>query len=102
MIQGFVTETLDPVIDIGLRRGEVTESISAIVDTGFSGHLCLSKQHEGKIELVFHHVERYELANIPGALSKSRGGSELHPEEKGKNENSANLRHHRPGRKLPR
>jgi len=63
MIQGYVTETLDPVIEIGLQRGEATESIPTIVDTGFSGHLCLSNQHEDKIEMVFHHVERYELAN---------------------------------------
>jgi len=63
MIQGYVTEALDPVIEIGLQRGEATESIPTIVDTGFSGHLCLSNQHEDKIEMVFHHVERYELAN---------------------------------------
>jgi len=63
MIQGYVTEALEPVIEIGLQRGEATESIPTIVDTGFSGHLCLSNQHEDKIEMVFHHVERYELAN---------------------------------------
>ena len=63
MIQGYVTEALDPVIEIGLQRGEATESIPTIVDTGFSGHLCLSNQHKDKIEMVFHHVERYELAN---------------------------------------
>jgi clan AA aspartic protease len=63
MVQGYVNEALEPVIEIGLKRGEVTESIPTIVDTGFSGHLCLSKRHEEKIEMVFHHVERYELAN---------------------------------------
>lgn len=63
MIQGYVNEALDPVIEIGLQRGEATESIPTIVDMGFSGHLCLSNQHEDKIEMVFHHVERYELAN---------------------------------------
>lgn len=63
MIQGYVNEILEPVIEIGLKRGEATESIPAIVDTGFSGYLCLSKRHEDKIKMVFHHVERYELAN---------------------------------------
>ncbi len=63
MIQGYVTEALDPVIEIELKRGGVAESIPAVVDTGFSGHLCLSKRHEDRIELVFHHIERYELAN---------------------------------------
>ena len=63
MIQGYVTEALDPIIEIGLKRGEATEFIPAVIDTGFSGHLCLSKRYEDKIEMVFHHVERYELAN---------------------------------------
>jgi len=63
MIQGYVNEALEPVIEIGLKRGEATEFIPTIVDTGFSGHLCLSQRHEEKIEMVFHHVERYELAN---------------------------------------
>ena len=63
MIQGYVNEALEPVIEIGLTRGDATDSIPTIVDTGFSGHLCLSQRHEEKIEMVFHHVERYELAN---------------------------------------
>lgn len=63
MIQGYVTEALDPIIEIGLKRGEAMEFIPTIIDTGFSGYLCLSKRYEDKIEMVFHHVERYELAN---------------------------------------
>ena len=63
MIQGYVTEALDPIIEIGLKRGEATEFIPAVIDTGFSGQLCLSKRYEDKIKMVFHHVERYELAN---------------------------------------
>lgn len=63
MIRGYVNEALEPVIEIGLKQGEATESIPTVVDTGFSGYLCLSKRHAEKIELIFHHVERYELAN---------------------------------------
>lgn len=63
MIRGYVNEVLEPVVEIGLKRGEAMEFIPAIVDAGFSGFLCLSKRHEDRIELVFHHIERYELAN---------------------------------------
>lgn len=63
MIQGYVNEALEPIVEIGLRRGELIVTIPAIVDTGFSGYLCLSERHVDKMAMAFHHVERYELAD---------------------------------------
>jgi len=63
MIQGHVNEALEPIVEIGLRRGEVIVTIPTIVDTGFSGYLCLSERHVDEMTMAFHHVEHYELAN---------------------------------------
>lgn len=78
MIHGVINEALEPIVEIGLKRQESTQTVPAIVDTGFSGHLCLSQRHVDKLTMVFHHVERYELANgevlvaeVSGARSSS-------------------------------
>jgi len=63
MIQGHVNEALEPIVEIDLKREEVMVIIPAIVDTGFSGYLCLSERHADKMTMAFHHVERYELAD---------------------------------------
>jgi len=63
MIQGYVNEALEPIAEIGLKRGEVIGTIPVIVDTGFSGYLCLSERHVDRMATAFHHVERYELAD---------------------------------------
>jgi len=63
MIKGEVTEALDPVIEIGLKDGETVSMIEAIVDTGFSGYLCLSEQWVDKLDMSFRFVESYEMAN---------------------------------------
>ncbi len=63
MIEGSVSPDLDLIVEIGLvGQNEVTR-IPALVDTGFSGHLCLAQRHADLLDLAFHHVERYELAN---------------------------------------
>lgn len=63
MIEGDVNEFLEPLVEIGLKRGDTVTSIPAVVDTGFSGYLCLAEQHIDQIEMTFKFVERYELAN---------------------------------------
>jgi len=63
MIKGEVTEALDPVIEIGLKDGETVSMIEAIVDTGFSGYLCLSEQWVDKLDMSFRFVESYGMAN---------------------------------------
>lgn len=45
MIEGYVNEFLEPLVEIGLKRGDTVTSIPAVVDTGFSGYLCLAEQH---------------------------------------------------------
>ncbi|MCR4432266.1 MAG: hypothetical protein NUV45_14790 [Tepidanaerobacteraceae bacterium] len=63
MIEGKVTEALDPIVEIGLKAGEIISTIEAIVDTGFSGYLCLSERWVDKLDMTFSFVERYEMAN---------------------------------------
>jgi predicted aspartyl protease len=50
MIEGYVSEALEPIVEIGLIEGNVVTTIPAIVDTGFSGYLCLSDRYAGQIE----------------------------------------------------
>src|SRR5215471_15371909 len=63
MVEGRVNENLETVVEIGLKRGDIVTWIRAIVDTGFSGTLCLAEQYVDQIDLDFKFVERYELAN---------------------------------------
>ncbi len=84
MIQGVINETLEPIVEIGLKGQEAVERIYAIVDTGFSGHLCLSQHHVDKLTMVFHHVERYELANGEVLVAEVfRGTIEFDGEDRG-------------------
>ena len=63
MIVGYVNEALEPVIEIGLKGAAGLTKIAAVVDTGFSGELCLAGHHSDRVEMAFAFVERYELAN---------------------------------------
>lgn len=63
MIEGYVNEALEPVLEIGLKQGDSVTTIPAIVDTGFSGGVCLSEEHVEHIEMTFEYAEPYELAN---------------------------------------
>lgn len=63
MIEGHVSSSLEPIIEIGLSLGDRTTAAEAIVDTGFGGWVCLSERHLEQIDLTFKFVERYELAN---------------------------------------
>jgi clan AA aspartic protease len=58
-----VNEDLEPVVEIGLKAGDAVTVIPAVVDTGFSGYLCLSEQYIDRLEMTFKFVERYELAD---------------------------------------
>lgn len=63
MIRGYVNEALEPVIELGIRHGTRTTLVEAVVDTGFSGSLCLSEQHLDDLEMIYAYAESYELAD---------------------------------------
>lgn len=63
MIEGYLSESLEPIVQIGLKRGEPVTTIPAVVDTGFSGGVCLSEKHIDSIAMTFEYAEPYELAN---------------------------------------
>lgn len=51
MIEGAVNEALEPVIEIGLKRSEIT-LIPAMPDTGFSVYLCLAEHHVEQLDIT--------------------------------------------------
>jgi clan AA aspartic protease len=63
MIEGYVNEALEPIVQIGLKQGGPVTTIPAVVDTGFSGGLCLSEKYVDNIAMTFEYTEPYELAN---------------------------------------
>lgn len=63
MITGYVNKELLPTVDIGLPAGSGVTTIPAIVDTGFSGYLCLADRHVDEVPMEYKYVERYELAD---------------------------------------
>lgn len=64
MIEGCVKEeSLEPVVKIGLRQGDTLTTIQAVVDTGFSGYLCLAERCVDQVDMTFEFAEPYELAN---------------------------------------
>ncbi len=63
MIRGHVTATFDPVIELGLKQGDTVTVIPAVIDTGFSGMLCLADRYLAQIDVTALFIERYELAN---------------------------------------
>jgi clan AA aspartic protease len=63
MIRGRVSTTLDPVIELGLQQGNTVIVIPAVIDTGFSGMLCLAERYLAQMTLMFKFAEQYELAN---------------------------------------
>ena len=63
MIKGYVNEALEPVVEIGLKRGDDVIPVPAVIDTGFSGQLCLAERHVEHVKMSFEFAEPYELAN---------------------------------------
>lgn len=63
MISGYVSDSLVPMVEIGLRSGDSLIRIPAILDTGFSGYLAVSERYIDELDMSFKYVERYELAN---------------------------------------
>ncbi len=63
MIRGRVTDLLEPVIGLVLKRAGRLKEIEAIVDTGFSGYLCLSLRYIADISLEYAFTDEFELAD---------------------------------------
>lgn len=63
MIEGFVNEDLEPVIEVGLVAGDRVERTFAIIDTGFNGYLCLAENLIDKMDLSYIGTDFFELGN---------------------------------------
>lgn len=63
MIEGFVNDGLEPVIDLELITEGRVEKIFAVVDTGFNGYLCLAENQIDKMGLTYVGTDLFELGN---------------------------------------
>jgi clan AA aspartic protease len=63
MIEGFVNDGLEPVIEVELINEGMTEKIFAVVDTGFNGYLCLAENQIDKMDLTYVGTDLFELGN---------------------------------------
>ncbi|MFH1563314.1 MAG: clan AA aspartic protease [Nitrospirota bacterium] len=64
MIKGYISEDLEPIIEIELiDENHNLSKINAVVDTGFTGYLCLSENLVEKMRLEYLFTDNYELAN---------------------------------------
>ncbi len=64
MIHGYVDQYLQAKIPIAIvGKNHKASTLEAVVDTGFTGDLCISIYERNKIELVFSHTEKFELGD---------------------------------------
>lgn len=64
MINGYVDDDLQARVPISVldKNGKIS-ALDAVVDTGFSGHLCISNRELSKIDLVFSRFAKFELGD---------------------------------------
>ena len=75
MIAGVVNDSLELVVQIGLMRAGETTRIPAVVDTGFSGDLCLSRDQIEAMDLGIdgnRWVESFTILRLTDAVSARR------------------------------
>jgi clan AA aspartic protease len=64
MIQGYVDKRLQAKVHlIVLGKSDNQSTLDAVVDTGFSGGLCISIHAIDKVDLTFSHFDEYELGD---------------------------------------
>lgn len=64
MIKGHVDDHLQARIPVVLLdKAERRFTLSTIVDTGFSGDLCVSIAEITKLDLTFSHSQKFELGD---------------------------------------
>lgn len=63
MIHGYVDQYLQAKIPIAIvGKNHKTSTLEAVVDTGFTGDLCISIYERNKTELVFSHTKNLSWA----------------------------------------
>lgn len=75
MIQGFVSNDWEPVIEVKLigKSGE-SKKLEAVVDTGFNGHLSLTESIIDELKLPWLSIGSVVLADGTTALYDSHEG----------------------------
>lgn len=70
MIEGFVNENHEPIIDLILALGDRSKNFSAVIDTGFNGYISIPEKHIESSDWLFIGYEEYELAS--GEIVKAK------------------------------
>jgi clan AA aspartic protease len=52
MIRGRIRDGVEPIVSLTLHGRRASREIEAILDTGFTGHLCLAKRHRAHLQLT--------------------------------------------------
>jgi len=64
LVEGIVTDTLDPVVGLTLIGDKDSrKEIRVVIDTGFSGYLYLSEEYVDDILVEYVFTDEFELAN---------------------------------------
>ena len=63
MIQGFVNEKHEPIVELVLILRGKSRIFSAVIDTGFNGYLSVPEKHIANSSWFFLGYEEYELAS---------------------------------------
>ncbi len=63
MIEGFVNDDLEPIVEIDLTGMGVVERTFGTIDTGFNGYLCVPKDIVEKMDLTYIATDWFELGN---------------------------------------
>jgi len=63
VIEGFVNENEEPIIDIILILGNRPKNYPAVIDTGFNGYISVPEALVQNSDWVFWGFEEYELAS---------------------------------------
>ena len=63
MMQGYVNQNYEAMLSLVVRNGDKLKSITAVIDTGFTGFLCLPIATIRELELSWSYRDRATLGD---------------------------------------
>ncbi len=63
MMQGYVNQAYEAVIPIVIKYGNKLKSVNAVIDTGFTGFLCIPSSMIAELELPWSYRDRVTLGD---------------------------------------
>lgn len=62
-MQGYVNQAYEAVIPIVIKYGNKLKSVNAVIDTGFTGFLCIPSSMIAELELPWSYRDRVTLGD---------------------------------------